>query len=300
MKKIVALVLSLVMVLGLATTAFAVADTFDLYQADSGMATAMKTPNGMDFAGYEIDEVGAKSYTDGSGNVAYMVFTKTGAATRYGVKTTAPTTTSYAVTAAGKTDVLYYVDLAVAGTAAGNYEYSDTCDVAGAFGYKCGEVAPNVATFVANPLATYFVLDDDVTVCESKASVADKQYNFLVGDKVYSGTIVGKVVDHSFTANDFDYNATLKANVPTSAICTKCLMVSTSIYLDGKVPAGKAFYDITNAAAYSVVAEDAAVVAPEAGDKVESAETFDAGIAMYVGMSVMAAAGSAVVLKKKD
>ena len=37
-----------------------------------------------------------------------------------------------------------------------------------------------------------------------------------------------------------------------------------------------------------------------AGDKVESAETFDAGIAMYVGMSIMAAAGSAVVLKKKD
>ena len=43
---------------------------------------------------------------------------------------------------------------------------------------------------------------------------------------------------------------------------------------------------------------------PSAGtstDKtVTSAETFDAGIAMYVGMSVMAAAGSAVVLKKKD
>ena len=43
----------------------------------------------------------------------------------------------------------------------------------------------------------------------------------------------------------------------------------------------------------------AAVVTPDT-DKVESAETFDAGIAMYVGMSVMAAAGSAVVLKKKD
>jgi len=37
------------------------------------------------------------------------------------------------------------------------------------------------------------------------------------------------------------------------------------------------------------------------GPIVESAETFDAGIAMYVGMSVMAAAGSAVVIgKKKD
>lgn len=41
-------------------------------------------------------------------------------------------------------------------------------------------------------------------------------------------------------------------------------------------------------------------VATTDGDKVKSAETFDAGIAMYVGMSVMAAAGSAVVLKKKD
>ena len=34
-------------------------------------------------------------------------------------------------------------------------------------------------------------------------------------------------------------------------------------------------------------------------DKVTSADTFDAGIAMYVGMSVMAAAGSAVVIGKK-
>ena len=41
--------------------------------------------------------------------------------------------------------------------------------------------------------------------------------------------------------------------------------------------------------------------APVVTDKVQSAETFDAGIAMYVGMSVMAAAGSAVVIgKKKD
>ena len=43
-----------------------------------------------------------------------------------------------------------------------------------------------------------------------------------------------------------------------------------------------------------------AVSAPSTG-KVESAQTFDAGIAMYVGMSVMAAAGGAVVIgKKKD
>ena len=45
----------------------------------------------------------------------------------------------------------------------------------------------------------------------------------------------------------------------------------------------------------------APVVTPSTDKTVTSADTFDAGIAMYVGMSVMAAAGSAVVIgKKKD
>ncbi|MBR5571069.1 MAG: hypothetical protein IKV99_00295 [Oscillospiraceae bacterium] len=42
------------------------------------------------------------------------------------------------------------------------------------------------------------------------------------------------------------------------------------------------------------------VVAPSTDKTVQSAQTFDAGIAMYVGMSVMAAAGGAVVLKKRE
>ena len=44
----------------------------------------------------------------------------------------------------------------------------------------------------------------------------------------------------------------------------------------------------------------APVVTPSTDKTVTSAEPFDAGIAMYVGMSVMAAAGSAVVLKKRE
>ena len=44
----------------------------------------------------------------------------------------------------------------------------------------------------------------------------------------------------------------------------------------------------------------AAVASAPSTDKVTSADTFDAGIAMYVGMSVMAAAGSVVVLKKRE
>ena len=61
----------------------------------------------------------------------------------------------------------------------------------------------------------------------------------------------------------------------------------------------------TAAVKYYIVLENATytgtyVPSVPSTDKVQSADTFDAGIAMYVGMSVMAAAGSAVVLKKKD
>ena len=45
--------------------------------------------------------------------------------------------------------------------------------------------------------------------------------------------------------------------------------------------------------------EPAASATTETGSAtIESAKTFDAGVAMYAAMSVMAAAGSAVVLKK--
>ena len=61
----------------------------------------------------------------------------------------------------------------------------------------------------------------------------------------------------------------------------------------------------TAAVKYYIVLENATytgtyVPSTPSTDKVTSAETFDAGIAMYVGMSVMAAAGSAVVLKKRE
>ena len=62
----------------------------------------------------------------------------------------------------------------------------------------------------------------------------------------------------------------------------------------------------TAAVKYYIVLENATytgtyVPSVPSTDKVQSADTFDAGIAMYVGMSVMAAAGSAVVIgKKKD
>ncbi|MBO5122704.1 MAG: hypothetical protein J6B99_06025, partial [Oscillospiraceae bacterium] len=93
--------------------------------------------------------------------------------------------------------------------------------------------------------------------------------------------------------------------VVTSAVCAKCgapAAVYTSI---SKIPAGSAYVTLTtalgaNGEIYVVPAGAAVVPTTPSTDQVQSAETFDAGIAMYVGMSVMAAAGSVVVLKKRE
>ena len=89
----------------------------------------------------------------------------------------------------------------------------------------------------------------------------------------------------------------------TTVKCANCGKVAT-LYANGTA-AGKDAVKVTDngtVLGYITAAADSfgAASAGTSTDKVQSAETFDAGIALYVGMSVMAAAGSAVVLKKKD
>ena len=308
MKKIVALVLSLVMVLGLATTAFAAPNEYDMYAADSSMNAmlALGTPK---YTNQTFEEVAANTNLDGSGNVAYLVnkdAANLAGTPSYWVKTTTPTTESFAVTYEGKTDVLFYVD-------------KTTVQDKGIFYYAGSATAfDKFSTFDKCGYATVTPGADDVYFQTAKSAVLNIAYkaaattgidqtkNYLLdGEVVTVGAAVTdtvKVVDHHFVANNYAYDTVKKVNVPTSALCTYCLTTSSVIYKDGKVPAGTAYYELyegQTATDYSVVVAAAAPSTP-AGDKVESAETFDAGIAMYVGMSVMAAAGSAVVLKKKD
>ncbi len=297
MKKIVALVLSLVMVLGLATTAFAAADEYDMYLADDTMATNMKLENPL--ATVVIDEFAAKTNKDGSGNVAYLFIAYAEAPDQgaYYVKTTAPTIESYAVCAEGKTDVLFYVD--AVGFDAGVFSYTASVTAFTSFsGYdKCG-----CLTVTPDADDVYFQTAAGVVYKALDAANGVVANNYLLNGEVVSvDTAVGALapVDHYFVANNYTYDSVKKVNVPTSALCTKCMMTSTAIYLDGKAPAGSTVKELNSDKAYEVV-PGAAASAPAAGEKVESAQTFDAGIAMYVGMSVMAAAGSAVVLKKKD
>ena len=91
----------------------------------------------------------------------------------------------------------------------------------------------------------------------------------------------------------------------TTVKCANCGKVAT-LYANGTA-AGKNAVKVSDngtVLGYITAAADSfgAASAGTSTDKtVTSADTFDAGIAMYVGMSVMAAAGSAVVIgKKKD
>ena len=87
--------------------------------------------------------------------------------------------------------------------------------------------------------------------------------------------------------------------VYTSVKCANCDKVA-ALYANATAAGKKS----VNVPGFGWITEAAAGYTASAGttsSTVTSAQTFDAGIAMYVGMSVMAAAGSAVVIgKKKD
>ena len=264
-------------------------DKFDLYLADVSMSTKLKL-GAEDVSGLTFNEVGAKTNKDGSGRVAYIAANNG----QFFVKTTNPTVADYAVTYAGKTDVLYYVY--VGGTSAANFEYEEEVKAFTNWGLTCGKMDNTGLDMTED----YFMASNFVVY---QAGDAGTGTNYLLDGVVVSGTPLGTTIDHAFVANNFKYDATTKQNIPTSAICTKCLMQSTAIYKDGKAPAGSLVKPLSvngTTGTWVVVPGATGTVVTPSTDKVTSAETFDAGIAMYVGMSVMAAAGSVVVLKKKD
>ena len=118
---------------------------------------------------------------------------------------------------------------------------------------------------------------------------------------LYNGKFVNyggeaTAVPHTYAVNTYNTTdksvATLKCSV-----CKQVFTVLTPAQVKPLAPASYAQVTVDGNNYFIAVAAVSAGTATDT--KVESAETFDAGIALYVGMSVMAATG-AVVLKKKD
>ena len=287
MKKIVALALSLVMVLGLATVAFA--DTQDIKVADVKLTNAAGVTLDLSAATGFVKTTEAKNTTTSGATStttvvpAYYTLTHP---TWSGANTFVECDKSIAdyVLTIKNVGSVYVKNMAVPA--------AFKADVATAY------TAPKTATcgMVGADEDTYYVIDGKYY----KADVTGAKYALLNGKMVICDATAVTAKDHAWaTATKESFDA--KTGAVTSVKCPDCKGV-VAVYTKAGSFDGNEYKLITEGVAANMfyVVGAAAVEAPAAGSTVESAKTFDAGIAMYVGMSVMAAAGSAVVLKKKD
>ena len=283
MKKIIATVLAMVMALALCSTAFAAPDKFDVYSAKDIKNNAIPagTHTYSTLADTEVTTVAAVKNSDGTGNLEYITLSK--GAGWYYVKTTTPTNSDFAVTAKGKSEVLYYL------TEVDRPTYQASAKAFTAFGYKCGEI-------VNTDNSAYY----EVTTCTMagkvyKAATTGVTMNLLVDGKIVSvSTTAATPKDHTWAVS-----ASKVVNgkiVPTEVTCGLCGTKVTAIYKKGQAPAGSTVEAVPGFADYEFVTS-----AANAGttNTTTSPKTFDAGIAMYVGMALTSVAGSAVVIGKK-
>ena len=284
MKKIIATVLAMVMAMALCSTAFAKADTFDVYSAKDIKNNAIPagTTAYSTLADTEVTTVAAVKNSDGTGNLEYITLSK--GAGWYYVKTTTPTNSDFAVTANGKSEVLYYL------TEVAQPTYVASAKAFTAFGYKCGEIVNT------DNDAYYEVTTGKLAGNVYKAATTGATMNLLVDGKIVTvSTNAADLKDHTWAVS-----ASKVVNgkiVPTEVTCGLCGKKITAIYKKGQAPAGSTVKDVPGFADYEFVTS--AGNTNNGGNTTNSPKTFDAGVAMYAGMALMSVAGSAVVIGKK-
>ena len=289
MKKIIATVLAMVMALALCTVAFAdvkytqydkngdkVGENYTI-TAVSGKYKVSKTDNTVDY--YTV--------VDGGHTYYYTLADKSD----YNAKFTAD----------GKADMyLNYVDVDTAGLAGVTYK---------AKAVVFTNIGDDCAQLTGDKNKTYYKAtyeqDDETKIEYYVKSAAATGTNLLVDGKLVAVTSAGDLNKHSWKAATYDKDD----NVLTYK-CKDCGTVAT-VYntKDAAAASGAAVYAKSadaNNGTYTVVANkwlawtDGSTTTPSTDNKGNtSPKTFDAGIAMYVGMALTSVAGSAVVIGKK-
>ena len=273
MKKIIATVLAMVMALALCTTAFAAEQKYDVYDAKTGALYATEVSlvwekaDTCEIAHYELSKP-----TDATFDLSGSAFASCKAADA-----------DYVLYKAGTDTAAMWIEEI-------EYEY-DTNGVAFTkIGEDCGE---------------YDALGDDFTL-------KDKFYTYTVSKVTYLAVKNENATDPDAIKLLLDDGTVVKctkldklSDLVTShawvldvtkmtAKCSNCTATAKLYESFAEVPAG-ADYDLVNG--YFVVEGKTADTKP--ADGTSSPKTFDAGIAMYVGMALTSVAGSALVIGKK-
>ena len=320
MKKFVSIVLALALALSLCTVAFA-AGPFAGTDYPTGDPT-LPTPttpanlydvkNAGDLSASAVEDVKLVKYAEkvskkaeDFGNVEFFGLDHTSFDGEYFVKVADSEDADLVVYKAGKTAVEFYLKKLVSFKDAFYYWTKSVAEVS-VLGDKCEQLDEDVFDDVD---VYKVVLDEDVVVYGTDEAITNVTLpggsdGFRVlykGEvlKLYPFSFVAEMNGHDWeeaTTNDDDEVITYK--------CADCGKVATyyekeatakaklgSDYVWETLETGRNYYYVVNA----MVAGNSS----SASTTVDSSKTFDAGVAMYVGLSLMSVAGSAVVIGKK-
>ena len=290
MKKIVALVLSLVMALSLATVAFA-ATYSDAY------AWGPEGWKKFDLNGVAISYTSPKeTKEDGKVVAGSLGFYKVDNYSSLPLIEVAKADATFQMKVDGKVVYLAATDV-IAYEAVGKSVKAGT---------KCGDYAKNEVelfggTFPGYGNATLMEVDGDLYY---ETGDAEDVAVLLNGEVVFAAKDENPVkVPHEWYTLDgklvVDRDAEKLAEVKATVLCKNCNVKATVTNDKGAVPVGATCIYDDELSVYMYWTDGAADSTTTDKDGVTSAKTFDAGVAMYVGMSLLSVAGGAVVIGKK-
>ena len=295
MKKIIATVLAMVMALALCTTAFAADPVAGYTGYTRGGEKLMNATDAESFS--VVAHEAAFNKATGVGNVAY--YTVSGA--------TASENTGYNgdYTKADKTD--FDLQLTKSGASTLYLKHVNTgasyvakVEAFTKIGDKCGQldVDADGTYYVNTSKYTSGNVTKDAGEVYFVASDAESAVYVLLNGKLVSVTLAGEqtLVGHTWVAVEKDGKV-------VSYKCSDCGTVASiyKTYAAAKASGLKnveAFVNDDGETIY-LAYTDGKTDTTKPTDTNKSPKTFDAGIAMYVGMALTSVAGSAVVIGKK-